>query len=155
MALPLSSNRRTLAAVSAAEVRANQQSALNASLAKREALDQAGTDYQPLNTDLTAIAELTPTNGDFIQRVAGAWVNLTASQTKTAIGLGNADNTADADKPVSTAQQAALDGKLNNWVSVPASASATGTAGQMAYESGFLYICVATDTWERATLNTW
>ncbi len=33
------------------------------------------------------------------------------------VGLGNADNTSDADKPVSTAQQAALDLKLdaNNW----------------------------------------
>jgi hypothetical protein len=29
--------------------------------------------------------------------------------TKTQVGLGNADNTADADKPVSTAQQTALD----------------------------------------------
>lgn len=31
------------------------------------------------------------------------------SVTKTQVGLGNVDNTADADKPVSTAQQAALD----------------------------------------------
>ncbi len=29
------------------------------------------------------------------------------------VGLGNVDNTADADKPVSTAQQAALDGKVD------------------------------------------
>ena len=33
--------------------------------------------------------------------------------TKAQVGLGNVDNTADADKPVSTAQQAALDGKQN------------------------------------------
>lgn len=32
---------------------------------------------------------------------------------KAAVGLGNVDNTSDADKPVSTAQQAALDLKLN------------------------------------------
>lgn len=32
--------------------------------------------------------------------------------TKTQVGLGNVDNTSDADKPVSTDQQAALDGKL-------------------------------------------
>lgn len=38
------------------------------------------------------------------------------------------DNTADADKPVSTAQQAEIDTKLDTWASVPASASATGTA---------------------------
>lgn len=33
--------------------------------------------------------------------------------TKTQVGLGNADNTSDADKPVSIAQQAALDKKLD------------------------------------------
>lgn len=32
---------------------------------------------------------------------------------KTAVGLGNVNNTADVDKPVSTAQQAALDGKAD------------------------------------------
>ena len=34
--------------------------------------------------------------------------------TKKQVGLGNVDNTADADKPVSEAQQAELDKKLNN-----------------------------------------
>lgn len=34
--------------------------------------------------------------------------------TKAQIGLDNVDNTSDADKPVSTAQQTALDAKLNN-----------------------------------------
>jgi hypothetical protein len=33
--------------------------------------------------------------------------------TKAQVGLGNADNTKDADKPISTATQAALDGKSN------------------------------------------
>lgn len=33
--------------------------------------------------------------------------------TKTQVGLGNADNTSDANKPVSTAQQAALDAKAS------------------------------------------
>ena len=35
------------------------------------------------------------------------------SVTKTQVGLGNVDNTSDSNKPVSTAQQTALDGKLN------------------------------------------
>lgn len=33
--------------------------------------------------------------------------------TKAQVGLGNCDNTSDLDKPVSTAQQTALDGKVN------------------------------------------
>ena len=44
---------------------------------------------------------------------------------------------------------------VSTWVDVPASASATGLAGQRAYASGFLYICVATDTWERTAIATW
>ena len=39
--------------------------------------------------------------------------------------------------------------------SAPASASATGTPGQIAYESGQLYVCVATDTWQRVAIATW
>jgi len=35
------------------------------------------------------------------------------SVTKSQVGLGNVDNTSDADKPVSTAQQTALNGKAN------------------------------------------
>lgn len=35
------------------------------------------------------------------------------THTKGEIGLGNVDNTADADKPVSTAQRAAIDGKMS------------------------------------------
>ena len=35
------------------------------------------------------------------------------SVTKTQVGLGNVDNTSDLDKPVSTAQQTALDGKVD------------------------------------------
>jgi len=36
------------------------------------------------------------------------------ADTATDVGLGNVDNTSDADKPVSTAQQSALDGKVDD-----------------------------------------
>ncbi len=36
----------------------------------------------------------------------------TGTVTKESIGLGNVDNTADASKPVSSAQQTAIDGKV-------------------------------------------
>lgn len=41
-----------------------------------------------------------------------------------------------------------------NWVDVPATASASGTAGQVAYDATHFYVCVATDTWVRCTLST-
>lgn len=75
---------------------------------------------QPLDSDLTAIAGIAPSDDDIIQRKAGAWINRTPAQlktdlslTKSDVGLGNVDNTSDANKPVSTAQQTALDGKSN------------------------------------------
>jgi hypothetical protein len=40
-------------------------------------------------------------------------------------------------------------------VTVPTTASSAGTAGDIAYDASFVYICVATNTWKRATLATW
>jgi hypothetical protein len=37
----------------------------------------------------------------------------------------------------------------------PASATDTGTAGEVRYDGSFIYVCVATDTWVRAALTTW
>lgn len=37
----------------------------------------------------------------------------------------------------------------------PAAADSTGVAGTFAYESGFFYVCVATDTWQRVAIATW
>jgi len=37
----------------------------------------------------------------------------------------------------------------------PASSSATGTAGQIAWDANYLYVCVTTDTWKRVAIGTW
>ena len=44
-----------------------------------------------------------------------------------------------------------------SWSSVPASATASGTAGQIAYDdvNGFFYVATATNTWKRVALSTW
>lgn len=44
--------------------------------------------------------------------------------------------------------------KFPDWVDAPATASSTGTAGQVAYDATHFYVCVATDTWVRADLAT-
>jgi len=41
------------------------------------------------------------------------------------------------------------------WVDAPASAADPGTPGQMAFDAGYLYVCVAADTWVRAAVATW
>jgi len=42
----------------------------------------------------------------------------------------------------------------NIWTSVPASNTSVGLAGQLAYDGGNLYVCVAANTWGKTTLNT-
>jgi hypothetical protein len=37
----------------------------------------------------------------------------------------------------------------------PASASDTGTKGDIVHDGDFVYVCVATDTWKRAAIATW
>ena len=38
---------------------------------------------------------------------------------------------------------------------VPGTTSSGGAVGQIAVASGFIYVCVAPDTWKRAALSTW
>jgi len=75
---------------------------------------------QNADADLTTIAGLTPADDDILQRKASAWVNRTVAQFKTDlnlakgdVGLGNVDNTSDANKPVSSATQTALNAKAD------------------------------------------
>lgn len=37
----------------------------------------------------------------------------------------------------------------------PASASAAGTTGEVRWDSDFVYVCVATNTWKRSAIATW
>ena len=39
--------------------------------------------------------------------------------------------------------------------SAPATATSTGTAGEIRYDADYVYICVATNTWKRSALTTW
>lgn len=37
----------------------------------------------------------------------------------------------------------------------PSSAAASGVAGTVVYDSSYIYVCVATDTWKRVAIATW
>lgn len=37
----------------------------------------------------------------------------------------------------------------------PASATATGNAGDICWDANYVYVCVATNTWKRSALSTW
>lgn len=86
-----------------------------------------GTSIQPLDTQLTAIAALSPSANQLPYFTDASTATLTtlssfartfiddadATAARTTLALGNVNNTSDANKPVSTAQQTALDGKVN------------------------------------------
>lgn len=62
--------------------------------------------YNVLSIDLSGLVPKT-------RKINGHGLSADVTLTKSDVGLGNADNTSDADKPVSTAQQAALDLKVD------------------------------------------
>jgi hypothetical protein len=39
--------------------------------------------------------------------------------------------------------------------SVPATAASAGVSGQIAKDSNYFYVCVATNTWKRVAISTW
>lgn len=72
-----------------------------------------GVTVQAFDADLNTIAGLTATTNNFLVSVASAWASRTPAQVKVTLGLDAVDNISDAGKPVSTAQQTALDLKRN------------------------------------------
>lgn len=44
---------------------------------------------------------------------------------------------------------------LSNSSAPTGNSSAIGTAGQIVWDSGNIYVCVATNTWKRATLSSY
>ncbi len=48
----------------------------------------------------------------------------------------------------------ALSSLMPGWVAAPASKTATGTAGQIARDDNFVYVCTATNVWKRSALAT-
>jgi hypothetical protein len=104
---------KTVLAYAATEVSNTPAGSISATTVQA-AINELDTEKQPLDSDLTAIAALTPSNDDLLQRKTGAWTNRTPAQVKVDlvlvkgdVGLGNVDNTSDVNKPVSTAQAAA------------------------------------------------
>jgi hypothetical protein len=45
--------------------------------------------------------------------------------------------------------------KLNALNTAPASATATGTLGEIRIDASYIYICTATNTWKRSAITTW
>lgn len=73
--------------------------------------------------------------GQYVRYNAQTLTDTQQAQARENIGLGNVDNTSDADKPVSTAQQEALELKVDR-------DSAATVAFSVGYDAGGLYVVV-------------
>jgi uncharacterized UPF0146 family protein len=51
-----------------------------------------------------------------------------------------------------TARELAKTARLRE---APASSSAAGTAGEWAWDSNYIYVCTALNTWKRVAITTW
>lgn len=107
--------------------------------------------YNPATSGIAGAADVflnNPTSGDALSynTSTAKWQN--AALDKTRVGLGNVDNTSDTNKPISTAQQTALDNKLDTTFSIPiifatsattipsrASGIPSGYAGRVAFDT--------------------
>jgi hypothetical protein len=85
----------------------------------------SGTNIKTINgTTILGSGDLVVGGGSGVDTVTGDGVGGTSTDvvltfpTPTEIGLGNVSNTSDADKPVSTAQQTALDLKVDENVAI-------------------------------------
>ena len=90
-----------------------------------------------------------PSTGNVGNLIIGS----TNGVVKTFVG-----NTSDANV-VTTVSESGLTVNRGTFVvsanSAPVAANSTGTAGTIAWDGDYVYVCVATDTWKRANLSTW
>lgn len=127
----------TLALVKADVGLANVDNTSDASKPVSTATQTALDGKQALDSDLTAIAALTPTNDDVVQRKGGVWTNRTPAQLKTDLAITEADvsglvtdlaNKQPLDADLTTI--AGLTATTDNFIQATASAWASRTPAQ-------------------------
>lgn len=112
-----------------------------------------------------------PTNNTFLNRILGSLQGKTvqayppgqytdnnllgqiAATLLAAVGGSSSTSWTDITATPTTLAGFGITDAMNR-VSVPASASATGSLGQFASDATFLYICVGTNSWRRISTTT-
>jgi hypothetical protein len=89
-------------------------------------------------------------------------LDLTAAQIEQAVNAAYDS----AGAPTSGSTKLVQSGAIYSWVlgllgskvevvSAPVTSDASGTAGQVAYDADYFYVCVGVDTWKRVALSSW
>jgi hypothetical protein len=100
-----------------------------------------------------------------------AFTNPSISNNMNDVGVLHSDQHANANDAIEALQASVgITGSLNvdsiqyklagkqsiiTYGAAPASAVATGVTGTVIVSGGFMYVCVATDTWVRSVMATW
>ena len=83
----------------------------------------------------------------------------TATLTTVAVTAGNIDGTTIGGTTPGAGTFTALgttgDHVLVQTSQTPASAGASGTTGEIAWDANYIYVCVATNSWKRVLISTW
>lgn len=102
------------------------------------------------------------TSGALFMGVASSAGTLFTGSTAYSSGIGTEGNyplefatNGTVRASISGAGNVTFNGDVRLATRTPASASATGTTGTVAWDANYLYVCTATDTWKRAALATW
>jgi hypothetical protein len=83
-------------------------------------------------------------------------VGSTTSSGTVNIGTGSTGTTTIAIGSTTGTSTTTLNGTIvMPRTATPASATATGTTGTIVWDSSYIYICVATNTWKRVAISTW
>jgi len=96
-------------------------------------------------------SNINPTNIDILYPIAGQDNDTQGFRTNFANILGNFATA----KAEITALQEVVATVPHIAQSVPASATAIGTTGQIYWDEDYLYVCVSTNNWVRAALSAW
>lgn len=115
-----------------------------------------------VKVDSSAIADyIGAASSDGVLRVTAdlTWVDggnyITIGAVTATSALKGIASFSATDFSVTAGGAVSLANTIIKWVTAPASKTASGTAGQIAYDDDYYYVCVATSKWKRTPLANW
>ena len=114
---------------------------------------QAGANTMAVPLKLVASGDIETTDIE-AEGSAGLTLANSAGTTVLTVGAGGSTDVTAAGG-VNVTGNLTVSGDTIIATETPASATATGTAGQIAWDADYFYVAVETNTWKRAALSTW
>lgn len=102
----------------------------------------AGTEIMRLATGAGYSAQVYPNTGD-----VGVLITLKAGASANTFEIRNSGGTLIGGRNVA--------GETIQTLRTPANSSATGYIGTVVWDTGYIYVCTATNTWKRVAISTW